>query len=198
MRCRPHIAYLDCAPVPRTIPVTEGDLNLLTYKTDLLLGLQTPASSLGPRALPRAAFIGKQAWPLPQTARECVPLQELSLLIFSCLASHSCRSSSRSRFSSSWKRNGQSREAQGCSGGTRGPCFLIESLCQGHAAFTSRSRSGKKLVSTSGFFPIFLFFVVISGAKEDTRSQQYDGPCLRRTTVSTLSIVRGRTSRHIT
>ena len=53
---RLHITYLDCAPVPRAIPVTEGDLNLLTYKTDLLLGLQTPARSLGLRALPRAAF----------------------------------------------------------------------------------------------------------------------------------------------
>lgn len=185
---RLHITYLDCAPVPRAIPVTEGDLNLLTYKTDLLLGLQTPARSLGLRALPRAAFTGKQAWPPPRAAR--LPLQELSLLIFSCLASHSCRSSSRSRFSSSWKRNRQSREAQGCSGGTRGPRFLTESLCQGHATFTSRSRSGKKLVSTSGFFPIFFFFVVISGAKEDTRSQQYDGPCLRGATVSTLSTVR--------
>jgi hypothetical protein len=32
---RPSTAYLNCAPVPRAIPVTKGDFNLFTYKEEL-------------------------------------------------------------------------------------------------------------------------------------------------------------------
>lgn len=54
-------------------------------------------------------------------------------------------------------------------------------LCRspGRAAVTSRSRSGRKLVSTSGFFPNFLFFVVTSGAKGNTGVSCITGPTAR-------------------
>ena len=44
MGCKPHIAHLDCAPVPRAIPITEGDFNLLAYKAELPLSLQNHMS----------------------------------------------------------------------------------------------------------------------------------------------------------
>lgn len=53
---------------------------------------------------------------------------------------------------------GAARARTGCSGGA-------QKARAGLAAFTSRSLSGKKLVSTSGFFPSFLFLVVISERK---------------------------------
>lgn len=37
-----HAAYLHCPPVPRAIPVTEGDFDLLTYEAQLPLN---PAGS---------------------------------------------------------------------------------------------------------------------------------------------------------
>ena len=70
MGCKPHIAHLDCAPVPRAIPITEGDFNLLAYKAELPLSLQnhmSPGSTsfLGLSPQPRALTT-----PAPQ-ARPC-------------------------------------------------------------------------------------------------------------------------------
>lgn len=88
------------------------------------------------------------------------------LLIFSCFLSHSCRSSSLRRFSSSYMQGNTCTNSKTFSIGfqtvqhgviwhgkkDKGVCVC---LC---VLFTSLSLSGKKLVSTSGFFPSFFFF----------------------------------------
>lgn len=107
---RPPTAYFDCPPVSRAIPVTEGDFNLFTYKSELPLGLQTQelpsGASSGHSAQSRALCSGELLGPSPvlslsQGQTTHAQLHKHLLLIFSCLASHSCRSSSRRRFSSS-------------------------------------------------------------------------------------------------
>lgn len=89
-------AHLHRSAVPRAIPVTECDLNFFTCpktkERKQLKGWETPPFKHNYSCHPLPA------WKACQTSFTF----HHSLLIFSCLASHSWRSSSRRRFSSSW------------------------------------------------------------------------------------------------
>lgn len=53
--CTAHAAYLHRPPVPRAVPVTEGDFDLLTWEAELALGLRQLPGARGAALKPRGS-----------------------------------------------------------------------------------------------------------------------------------------------
>lgn len=145
------MVYLYSLTMPRAVPVAERDLNLLTWRhthtqsydwdkiwfqSVSLFPHEKQTNKMKHSPTRRQPQMGHFVWLFE--ARLCLCIW-CSLLIFSCLSSHSCRSSSLSRFSSSWEDREQENEVTEVntkSGTTVNNKQTYKTVCQHSVFFT--------------------------------------------------------------